>query len=1226
MARSRVNAATVFAVLFLATTACLFIFGNNVSAESGNNNTVTHGCGLPYYYRGKLPDSLVTCMAVGASFAYFQYDTDQDYTIDMGPVTPATDLGKDLIKGCAKYGGFMHLGVVDGKRGTWRKGNIRVDYDGNISLGNFDVSSIEVYDSSATPGAQNVYVSGVSNPIAHLVDFVDKDEARRRYDQWLQVADDKTDYWAGGSLGWFCWSPTIDKPPEGTLYSKTEGFVNGQKKSNNSTTTINANSANIKFEHTIYRNNDGIDGYVSEWHVVVGSDWKKDESYVTIEKGGSRMVHMDSPRTVDILPGQTRSFYQQLGYDTKASGDDSNTPAAAPKFTLDIVRPKADSISGRVRAKVNNGEVGNNSTTVINSSDGSFTISFQHELQRGNDAAGGTVDVPWSTSVSSNDSAGRKVNPGGTARSGTKTLGNNSGWQSAVSFNTETFSGTLLPGETKTFCQNLTYASVIDYAGGNRNSSTGNYCVSVRRADGALEACGENKKYGVNEGHNWGEIAVSTSYSNRQGVVITLFSDDTEVFDAGERTAKVWSKPGNDFTFEETMCEGAELPNQYRDYGKSITDKIEANRPGSEIMKGNLAYSTPMSWNNAIVRYRSSAGRDIWGGTSYTASNNSPRSGAHKVTNDYLGKTLEQKLTWTDLWIGNGGVIDPAHSGNNNATAIGRIHVPYNYKTTTRTENPLNDPYSPGTPSRTVKTFISIEERINKPANGVTPYATKSKETKWQVVSFRIDGNTDADRVQLKNDGYYGGGIINGDTDLAGVCTGWMGGSPFACQKIDSGTDIFDPGEIELESSMSIPDNVPIGTKICTVAAVWPSDSHNYDGDIIDESQEKNGMSDEEDLSSRRWKISQPTCASIAKRPTIQVRMSGAYAQNSINTSTSDRILFDTNERHRYGSWADYDLVSGKEETLGMASGAMLWGGIYPIPNGDLKYCRVSPMTFTNDRCYASEGRMVGKFGVDKSLGSSPERLYQQIIDRYTGGGPTVSVRSGEVHVIKNTGACRYNETTGKYTAVDGYGRTGNTSFVCLDNGTYYTEINGDAKTDGGGTTWGRTDGVNANTTYSTLVSGTLYIDKNFRTGDVSLSDPTKAKYSSIAEIPQRIFIAKNIKIAPNVTHLDAWLIADSIDTCYPGGGAKVSVSNCNSQLTVTGPVIAKNIALNRTYGGGRTSYTGGQLNRAFFQNENSEAAEVFKLSPTVYLWSYAQMQRYSQAVITYQRELPARY
>ena len=207
-------------------------------------------------------------------------------------------------------------------------------------------------------------------------------------------------------------------------------------------------------------------------------------------------------------------------------------------------------------------------------------------------------------------------------------------------------------------------------------------------------------------------------------------------------------------------------------------------------------------------------------------------------------------------------------------------------------------------------------------------------------------------------------------------------------------------------------------------------------------------------------------------------------------------------------------------------------------------------------------------------------------------------------------------------------GVSGTPSFSCLSNGAYYTKISGTAKTENGTRTvsdiWGRryttyvelwtsTDGYHSSNTYIIQVNGTLYINQNFRYGNTSELENTT--YGDITEIPQVIFIADDIKVSPDVTHLDAWLVAkNNIDTCYPGGGAKVSISNCDSQLTVTGPVIAKTLSLNRTYGG-----TGGVMN-------NSQPAEIFQLSPATYLWGYAQTQRYSQAITTFQRELPTRY
>jgi hypothetical protein len=244
---------------------------------------------------------------------------------------------------------------------------------------------------------------------------------------------------------------------------------------------------------------------------------------------------------------------------------------------------------------------------------------------------------------------------------------------------------------------------------------------------------------------------------------------------------------------------------------------------------------------------------------------------------------------------------------------------------------------------------------------------------------------------------------------------------------------------------------------------------------------------------------------------------------------------------------------------------------------------------------------------------------------------------------LKIEGACQYNERTGVYTPKAK--QAGVTpSFSCLANGAYYTKVKGNAATANGSQTvitgydwWGRprygtyvsemwtsTDGEHSSNTYVTHVKGTLYINQNFHYGDLERHENTP--YTSISEVPQTIFIAKDIKISSDVDHIDAWLIAqNSIDTCYPSDGQPVSVNNCNSQLTVTGPVITKKLYLNRTYGGGRTSIISNS-NFDAWVTEDSEGAEIFKMSPFTYLWSYSQSQRYSQAITTYSKELPTRF
>jgi hypothetical protein len=186
------------------------------------------------------------------------------------------------------------------------------------------------------------------------------------------------------------------------------------------------------------------------------------------------------------------------------------------------------------------------------------------------------------------------------------------------------------------------------------------------------------------------------------------------------------------------------------------------------------------------------------------------------------------------------------------------------------------------------------------------------------------------------------------------------------------------------------------------------------------------------------------------------------------------------------------------------------------------------------------------------------------------------------------------------------------------------------------------------------VVEGTLTIDKNIC---LSISeqncnlDATKlSTYSDVrtkapSSLPQIIIFANNINIKENVTRIDAWLIAGengSINTCdsFVKGGKEdgSSFRKCNKTLVINGPVYAGFIDLNRTAGahhGWGTEDSNNVLERSLgdIGNESQDnekgsiaPAEIFNLRADTYIWAYNQAQRYSEAVVTYMRELAPRY
>jgi hypothetical protein len=135
----------------------------------------------------------------------------------------------------------------------------------------------------------------------------------------------------------------------------------------------------------------------------------------------------------------------------------------------------------------------------------------------------------------------------------------------------------------------------------------------------------------------------------------------------------------------------------------------------------------------------------------------------------------------------------------------------------------------------------------------------------------------------------------------------------------------------------------------------------------------------------------------------------------------------------------------------------------------------------------------------------------------------------------------------------------------------------------------------------SITATGTITIDQNieYRNGP----------YANAGQIPQLVLIGRDINIAPNVTRIDAWLVAsDTINTCSTSDSR---ASACGAQLRINGPVMADQLNLRRTY------RNLSQLN---------EAAEIINLRGDAYLWA----NRVAQGTGTWQTmhttELPPRY
>ena len=1026
----------------------------------------------------------------------------------------------------------------------------------------------------------------------------------------------------GGTYA-FCYGPGMAKKEAHYAGTSTVSGDNGDRSSYGGAYTIT-------FDHKMKKTGTWTSGFNpgSTYYTTVsgggasanGTYTRTDADYTSLGLANEKVVVSGT-----LLPGESKEVCQSLTYDKDVIEEGSSstrTPSTTTPVCHNVSR-KIATFTGRVSGKVGNTQNDGSSPVIVDTA--TATISFEHKIKRegSQDEAGGTASTYYYTTVSGVDSNNRDTSPKGTARgSSTSKLETTKMSKGAevtpISYSDESFTVDLLPGETKTFCQTLYFDSIVNISGGSTTNHV-TACVKVKRVDAT---CADGSLYGVDGGKNYGLIRVSKNAGNTWA---TSSPSTPDGFTRNSHAASVaaWTKPSDKVVFKSEMCEGAELSNQYFNKNIGISYGISAS---SDAYLQDLS---TRSWDNNSLQGYSNVGKGIFAGNSYSATAQSPKTTQYTINGNQAGSSFSQTLTWTDLWMKDGGAIDTAHNlysqtWDNTATAT--VYTPYNYTTSLFIN--ANRTYAlAGATAGDISLTYKIESRVNPIVNGPDAYATRSKKTKFQIFAFKVNKNVASSSVTLNGNGarYYADN--NGTISLGSRCNSLISNSAGVrdCEQVAAITGGGESDRVAGDSSISkngysvsIADNEEIGTKVCIVGAIWPADSHNMPADTLAESSSQNGALTE---GGNYWHLSEPSCFAVAKKPNFQVRSAGSYSQQNTTAYISKRndLLF--------GSWSDFEIVAGGSIN-GMASGAMLWGASTEPAE---RACYFSVLSFTNAECNTNN---VGHHKVNRLLGSDPENIYRQILTRYTDAefdGETGGVGESNAYQLKLEGACDYDETRGVYVE---RGTDGEPSFSCLSNGAYYTKVSrGDAKTEDGERSvitgydwWGRpkyttyisqmwtsTDGVHSSNTYVVHVAGTLYINQDFHYGNTS--DKEDTVYTSINQIPQIIFIAKDIKISNNVSNIDAWLIAEnSIDTCYVNDGGGVSVDSCDSQLTVNGPVITKKLYLNRTYGG-----NGGIVS-------NAQPAEIFKLNPMTYIWSYSQAQRYMQAITTYQREMPTRY
>ncbi len=408
-----------------------------------------------------------------------------------------------------------------------------------------------------------------------------------------------------------------------------------------------------------------------------------------------------------------------------------------------------------------------------------------------------------------------------------------------------------------------------------------------------------------------------------------------------------------------------------------------------------------------------------------------------------------------------------------------------------------------------------------------------------------------------------------------------------------------------MSATYNVPNNADIGSKYCVAIGMTIASSHpNADATTVSGWHSFNG----------NWRVSL-SCRTIAKKPNFQAWNANLYATEGMNTTTARKYegaTLGTNSSADkiFGSWEEYLAIS-KGDINGFASGAALGyeGSTMRIAGGHSttgNFCDLSHMSVANVGCSSN----YAGFSKISLSDATIKRLYSRYLSS------SFEINSGESINVASASAVKgaTGQSVEEYIATSGNGTISSTIIRSANSPVLVIYVPG-------------TLTINANICSGT---GTCQGYDNA----LVLGSRNSQRFSSLSEIPQAIIIASQINISENVTQIDAWLVAlgspGTVNTCYQFNVGASSSDTCSKTLIVNGPTITNHLLLNRT-AGAYTRSTFGQNDRPGAENNLTDdgsitPAEIFNYRPDTILWGYQQSQDFSQATVTYSRELSPRY
>ena len=506
-----------------------------------------------------------------------------------------------------------------------------------------------------------------------------------------------------------------------------------------------------------------------------------------------------------------------------------------------------------------------------------------------------------------------------------------------------------------------------------------------------------------------------------------------------------------------------------------------------------------------------------------------------------------------------------------------------------------------------------------------TPYATHTREDQTvKVYEMIVDENYPESKLQEQI-------VANGN-----IC---RGSGIERCKLVDTVTGrINSVGKYTGEFlntdtyDRTIPDDLPgggLGKKYCTRSVIWPAASHDSDSNTVENNMSGSAMNGGNNL----HHVSAASCVTLAKKPNFQVLGGGFYTNGTIKTSLSEKAVggglgaYPSAETRSFGSWDEFGvLAAGK--VLGFGSGAAMGyeeGYNFNLPRGGIMNAYYTFIGPTGPNSVVSGINNISPLTIANSKNTPGEsgisRIGSAVLARLKARFRDTIIRNSSNTITSLTS----NETSAKnYLGLSQLYHQGDISLSAMNSTANFYQF------DRGGNLIARsnTTGQKLMNTLAMFVDGTLTIDHN-----INIAHET---YNAVDDFPQVLIFAKKINITSNVTNIDAWLILDEdygdnqIDTCsdnhYP------NALSCNETLTITGPVFARKLILNRTAG----SHTGGGRAGAhplqtgptgtYYAEGSIHPAEVFTLRADAYFWAYRQSLSGGQAYMVYSREIAPRY